>query len=240
MVDKAKGKTGQQKAAEKRRFLVIEDRQKEAFRLWFGDGKKGMSCRQIGQELGISHEQANKDLKAWIAKQSEKDKREVAVNVRKEFGEQLKFAKKLREAAEEYLSSESDPMRLVLIPRADEIEVVYFDFADKTERGEPKKKTASLHALLAKTEGLNIEADKINIKHVDMRKFALDAINTTDTCIDKFAKLGGDYTRDKVNPANITDVADAVVQKLIDNGWAEDEARAFAAQQYPEISDAIN
>jgi hypothetical protein len=179
-------------------------------------------------------------LKLEIGSIIKERKLENAINVHEEFREQLAFAKKLRAAAEEYLSSETDPMRLVLIPRADEIDVTYYDFADTTPKGEPKKKTATLHALMAKVENLNLEADKITIKHVDMRKFALDAINTADTCIDKFAKLGGDYSKDKENPITVDQIADTIASRLIDNGWTEAEARQFAAGKYPEVSQAVN
>jgi hypothetical protein len=221
--------SGQVIAAEKRREFTIEERQTKALELWL---VKKKSYREIAKVLGISTGQVGNDVNAAIAKAAESLKMDLAVNVRREFGEQLKFAKKLRQAAEDYLSSDTDPMKLVLIPRADEIDIAYYDFADTTSKGEPKKKTATLHALLAKVEGLNIEADKITIRHVDMRKFALDAINTTDTCIDKFSKLGGDYANPRNNPADNLSIAKMVVAELLAKGESREDAIEFAVGRY--------
>lgn len=44
------------------------------------------------------------------------------------------------------------------------------------------------------------------------RKFAVDAIKVTDLCIDKFAKLSGEYTVDKQNPADLKSVARTVAE----------------------------
>jgi hypothetical protein len=73
------------------------------------------------------------------------------------------------------------------------------------------------------------------IKTADIRKLALDAINTTDTCIDKFAKLGGDYVKDKTNPKDIGDTADAIIQRLMERGWDENKAREWVIQN-PEVT----
>lgn len=139
------------------------------------------------------------------------NKIEQAIDVHAEFREQLAFAKQLRSAAQEYLSNANDPFKLAVTPKAHEIEVTYFDHNDMEMRGEimfPKKKIAQLNVILESVyaDG-NLEPDKYKITTVDIRKFALDAINTTDTCIDKFAKLGGAYQQDRPN--------DAVVSKAI-------------------------
>lgn len=136
-----------------------------------------------------------------------------AIDVYEEFTEQLDFAKQLRLAAQDYLGNTSDPLRLSITPKAHEIEVTYFDHNDMKIIGfgdnaveRPKKKTAQLSIILESifAEG-NIEPDKYKITTVDIRKFALDAINTADTCIDKFAKMGGLYTTDKPNTQTVTE-----------------------------------
>ena len=198
-----------------------------------------MTYAEVGKEFGVSKQAVGVQIQKAIEERSEAFQQEIAVNVRKEFGEQLRFAKKLRRAAEEYLSSETDPMRLILLPRADEIEVVYYDFEDKTTKGEPKKKTATLHALLAKVEASNIEADKVNIKHVDMRKFALDAISVTDTCIDKFAKLGGEYMKEKPNPADPLVIARKVVDDAVAAGMDKSEAVQKASERYGVLEEEL-
>jgi hypothetical protein len=154
-----------------------------------------------------------------------------AINVYDEFTEQLDFAKQLRMAAQNYLSDVNDPLRLSITPKAHEIEVTYFDHNDMEMVGEvmrPKKKSAQLSIILESifAEG-NLEPDKFKITTIDIRKFALDAINTADTCIDKFAKMGGEYTKDKINPADISLMRAATAQHLVDIG------------QFPNTDDAL-
>ncbi len=200
---------------------------------------QGRSLRAIAEQHGpLSHVSLSRHLegclKVELGAVIQQHKNNQAVDVKAEFEEQLAFAKSLRRAAEQYLTSDTDPLKLVLIPRADEIDVTYYDFQDKTEKGEPKKKTSNLHVLLAKVEGgLNAEADKVVIKHVDMRKFALDAINTTDTCIDKFAKLAGLYTQDKPNPLSDTDLAKKYLQLWQAEGGDLESGIGHALRYHP-------
>lgn len=235
MAEKAKKPKPQKIAADKRREFSIVERRREAVRLWLErrPGKKPRSVREVGQILGVSHQTVCNDIDAELASIHE----DAVINVRREFLEQLKFAKKLRIAAEEYLSDPNDPLNLIIAPRADEIEVVYYDFGDKTQRGEPKKKTATLHALLAKVEG--IETDKISIRHVDLRKFALDAIGTVDVVIDKFAKLGGDYTKDKNNPADSLAIARQVIEDAVAKGMERAEAVKRASERYGILEETL-
>ncbi len=142
-----------------------------------------------------------------------------AVDVYEEFCEQLEFAKELRFAARNYLADVNDPLRLSITPKAHEIEVTYFDHNDMELIGfgdnaveRPKKKAAQLSVILESLrDGANMEPDKFKITTIDIRKFALDAINTTDACIDKFAKMGGDYTKERENPTTA-----AVFAKWVD------------------------
>lgn len=227
--------------------------------------KEGVSFRNIAKQVGsdgsyssIVRHAEHLGLEMGVIVKEKLVKQ--AINVHDEFGEQLQFAKRLRTAAEEYLSHPDDPLRLVLMPRADEIEVVYYDNNDLTDgdRPKPKKKSGDLQTLLyslaapdsmvdeyakdtakeklvdvgdpdqmfeetwdaarryfvQERQSIDREADKVTIKHVDLRKFALDAINTTDTCIDKFAKLTGAYQQDKPNDRNVEEEFKLLLQRI--------------------------
>jgi hypothetical protein len=178
---------------------------------------EGVSFRRISSQFGMSDQSAKRhtenclklELQAAIAEK----KVEQAIDVHKEFEENLDFARQLRIAAREYLSDPNDPLKMAILPRAEEIDVVYFDYNDMTggENPMPKKKTAKLAVLIQKVEDVrNFEADKFTIKHYDLRKFALDAISTTDACIDKFAKLAGLYV-DKDKPPLTVNVNTRVI-----------------------------
>lgn len=183
--------------------------------------RSSVSLRDIARQFNLSKDGVHRHIEACleltIGALIKEKKVKQAINVYEEFLEQLEFAKELRIAAREYLSNPNDPLKLIIIPRADEIDVVYFDYAERDERGNPKKKTANLHALLQRIEcdeGTAFEPDKVQIKHVDLRKFALDAINTADTCIDKFAKLGGAYQQDQKNKTDLERAKDHYADML--------------------------
>lgn len=172
------------------------------------DGR--LSMRKIATKYGLTEAALNRhrtnDLTTDALAAQHVRRLQGGVDVWAEFEDQLDFAKQLREAAKRYLSNPDDPLRMDLIPRAEEIDVTYLDHTDLTkgENPQPKKKVAKLSHLLVTVESLrNLDVDKVQIKHVDLRKFALDAINTTDTCIDKFARLTGSYQQDKPNESAI-------------------------------------
>lgn len=120
-----------------------------------------------------------------------------------EIREQLSFARDLRQSARDYLTDENG--NLSLLPRSDEIDIVFFDYTDLDEKKLPKKKTAKLDYVLQEIykDGAK-QADKWSVKHVDIRPFALECIKTADVVLDKIAKLEGLYTKDKPNPAAAT------------------------------------
>lgn len=167
-----------------------------------------------------------------IAAKSEK----AQINVYEEFCEQLEFAKEMRAAARESLTVDG---KINLAPRAHEINVIYFDPKEKTALKWPRQQSATLQDLLDRVEGDIAIPDHTSARTADMRELALKTIDRADLCIDKFAKLGGDYSNPRENPAT-TEVAKEVVRTLVADGWSEPEARAFISQKYPEVSNANN
>lgn len=128
------------------------------------------------------------------------DKRIVDVYL--EFQKNLEFVGKLRDASEKWLQHpESDVFSID--PRGDEIDIVYFDYEDKDQSGNPKRKVACLQDVLAKLQGTRYESDAQFIKTVDLREYALKAVDRIETTLDKFAKMGGDYSKEKENPQTL-------------------------------------
>ena len=134
------------------------------------------------------------------------------VNTYDEFTKNLEFVSKLRDACEQWLADPDNPDAFSINPRVDEIDVVYFDYEDKDAQGNPKRKTESLQELLARLDGTRYNADATFVKTADIREFALKTIDRIDTTVDKFAKIGGDYTKDKENPADLKSVARTVAE----------------------------
>ena len=199
-----------------------------------------INFRNISDSYGMSVSSVSRHvsdhLKFKVKEVIENNQVKRAIDVYDEFVEQLDFAKALRLAAREYLSNVNDPLRLSITPKAHEIEVTYFDHNDMEMVNDvmrPKKKTAQLSVILESIYAdAQMEPDKFSVKTIDIRKFALDAINTADTCIDKFAKMGGDYTQDKKNPADIKSIAREVIKGFITSGSDPGEVLTNAVDFY--------
>jgi hypothetical protein len=150
-----------------------------------------------------------------------------AINVYQEFEANLAFASKLRIAAEEYLADPIDPLQMKLQPFAHEVDIAYFDWSDLEGEGgdaKPKKKTAKLSMLIADAEKVrNFEVDRITIKTVDLRSWALDAIKTVDLCVDRFARLAGEYQKDQDNAKTLKDTLGAIQTYLNEHPEADRE-----------------
>ncbi len=136
------------------------------------------------------------------------------VNVYEEFTKNLEFVGKLRDASERWLQHPDNIDLFTIEPRADEIDCVYFDYEDKDAQGNPKRKVECLQELLARLQGTRYESDTQFVKTTDIREFALKSIDRIDTTLDKFAKMGGEYTKDKDNPDDLIKQVTSVAQQL--------------------------
>ncbi|MEZ5427291.1 MAG: hypothetical protein R2747_13560 [Pyrinomonadaceae bacterium] len=174
------------------------------------------------------------------------EKIENAIDHYEEIREQLQLAKDLRMAAREYLS-DPETGELVLIPRSDEIEVVYEDWQDLTPKGNPKKKRDLLSTLLERVaEDGHLEPKRTIAKHVDIRQFALNAINAVDTVLDKIARVEGRYQQN--NSANediIFKVAGVIREYLTEHPEFDKEEviRVFAQKarvDVQKVSELVN
>jgi hypothetical protein len=211
---------------------------------------QGVPFRNIAQQIKPTHYSVYRHAINCLTMDVQQFMREgrlpSVINVREEFAEQLAFAKKLRVAAQDYLSDPADPLKVILLPRADEIEVVYYDNNDVTEgeNPKPKKKRTDLQTLLYMLQGpddladdwakeaaaekildegdpdkvfrktweaakkyflrerqsIDREADKVTIKHVDLRSFAIKSLEAADMALNRFAMMEGAYTDNRPNP----------------------------------------
>jgi len=115
-------------------------------------------------------------------------KLQKAIDVHEEFREQLVFVKKARDAAQKWLNDPTDPDVFTVDPRADEIDVVYFDSGAKDAQGMPTKCKASLQELLDRIDGDRYRVTNHFIKTVDLREYALKTIDKCDLTIDRLPR----------------------------------------------------
>lgn len=157
-----------------------------------------------------------------------------AINVYEEFRKNFEFVGKLRGACENWLNVGGE---FAIEPRTNEIDVVYWDQATK------QHVTERLDRVLAKAELLG-ELPKLTpfIKTVDLREYALKVIDRIDTTLDKFAKMGGDYTKERENPATELAMTEALTQMYIDKFHHSPELAKAKADEFmaQDGGDAVN
>jgi hypothetical protein len=118
-----------------------------------------------------------------------------AVDVHAEFTEQLEFAKKLRQAAKNWLTDPNDPEGFTLLPRSDEVEIIYLDRNVLDDDGNPARRREPLQTLIDRMSDKGFQPVQIITKHADLRDISLKTLDRCDTAIDKFAKLAALYPK---------------------------------------------
>ena len=68
--------------------------------------------------------------------------------------------------ADEWLTDPNDPTKYTLNPRADNVQVVYYDLTDKNEQGKPKRKHADLQELLYRLDKEGYDIDRVKLPKV--------------------------------------------------------------------------
>lgn len=151
------------------------------------------------------------------------------VNTYEEFQKNLDFVGKLRDACEQWLNSTGE---FAIDPRTDEIDVIYWDYSQDP----PQQVKDRLDRVLAGAEGRELPKLTPFIKTVDLREYALKVIDRIDTTLDKFAKMGGDYTKDKTNPADTEAFIKATAREMwLNSGpFSDNEQRDHYAKRISE------
>jgi phage terminase small subunit len=206
------------------------------------DAARKAGYKDNGRTLrSTAHENLTKpDIIAYLASRTQKivAKREKRlINVYEQFEESLEFCLKLKRACERWLKDhEADGDEFTIEPRASEVKIIWTERID----GKPQQKTEQLDILLARLEEEgDIPFPAPYIKTTDLREFALKTIDRIDMTLDKFAKMGGDYTKEKANPADSLSTAKKVVQELMAQGKTPQEAARFAAGRYGVLEDDL-
>lgn len=161
-------------------------------RHFFSDDSKRDSVRRHAENC-LSFDSA-----AFI----ETRKIENVSDILNEVTQQLTFARKFRQAAEDWLT---DPVSgaINFDPRAHELSTIYLDRNDTDKDGCPKRKKDNLQTLLDKCDGAGFAVQKTEAKTADVRKLALDAIGATDGVIDRLSRLLGAYKTEPPAQTNV-------------------------------------
>ncbi len=149
---------------------------------------------------------------AKVAKIAEKR----LVNVYEEFLKNFEFTCKLRDAAKKWVTDPENDDVFTVAPRDNEIDIVYWDFTGEI----PTQRTDKLSTILERIAD-KYKAPSPFVKTVDLREYCLKVVDRCDTAIDKFAKMGGAYTKDAENPATEADIKQRLAEALKLSGWSD-------------------
>ena len=93
------------------------------------------------------------------------------------------------------------------------------DLNDRNHEGRPLKKKATLNFLLSELAAQVIEFHRVEIKTIDIRKYALGTIISVDMCLDKFAWISSACQKVKSNEQENAGLIEALVDRLV--GWPQ-------------------
>lgn len=171
---------------------------------------------------------------------------QAGLNVEREIARIFAQINKVLDACDEWLTDPDDPEKYTLDARSSELHVIYDDYGDVTEKGQPKRKRSLLSDLLAKVEGLNIEVGLVATKKADPRDLIVKTAGEIRGQLELYARLNGLFQKDRQNEADrqhdreVAARVRAEVAKLREEGWDEATARAIILEAEPEASRYLN
>lgn len=200
----------------------------------------GKSFRRISSQI-FGHQNSYRSisrhtencLRLNIAAMVREGRIKNAVEHYEEIREQLAFSKELQQAVREWLT-DPETGQLTLVPRADEVTILYLDYADLTPQGEPKKKKASLQSIIDNIQSVNanFSTQSSIIKTTDMRDYALKTIDAVDKVLDKFARVDGHYQKEKENADELSQLKRQIERRAESRGVSFEEEAALYLQLF--------
>lgn len=156
---------------------------------------------------------------------------EQGVDFHQELRELMTDAKTLLAAAKEWLRDPENPEKLTVEPRDSEVNVVYDDWNDCNERGNPKRKRDTLSRLLAKVEGGNFDVVQVNWKQADNRQLFLSAIDTLNRQLKLYGDAMGIFQKPRENDETLNNICQVILD-AVGQGEDKDAIISTAAQMY--------
>lgn len=150
-----------------------------------------MTYTKIAKKYGISYDAVRRFVDkqlVHLAAESQKVREWDADRIVEELEEIMSYAQKLLDACDEWLRDPESPDRYTLMPRSDEVDVVYMETSG--DRTVPKK--AKLQDLLdgLKEDGYAIRSATWKVS--DPRKLMLDAVSRLGSQMEIIAKTRGE------------------------------------------------
>jgi hypothetical protein len=171
------------------------------------------------------------------------DRRERAVVVETELNRASRHLNKLLDACDDWLTDPDDPSRYTLEARANELTVVYDDWNDVNDKGQPRRKRESLSNLLKTLwKGSKVSALTITSKSADPRDLIVKTAGEIKGQLELFARLQGLFQRDRANESDrihdreVAAAVKAEVAKMVEEGYSPEDAKAMIIEAEPEAA----
>lgn len=152
-----------------------------------------MTYVNIAKKYGVSYAAVRRFISSQLpslAAESQKMREWDADRIVQELEQTIEYAQKLLDACDEWLTDPDAPDRYTLVPRAHEVEIVYYEQSGEEDR--PVKKKASLQELLDELKEGGVSAFDARWKVADPRRLLLDAVGRLGAQIEVIAKTRGE------------------------------------------------
>ena len=207
---------------------------------------RGEPYRSIAKQFRISDASITRHVQKCIPLILEElranQNRKRAINVEDETNRLFNRLNKLFDACDVWLTDPDNPAVYSLDARADELTVIYEDGNDLTPSGNPKRKRDKLSVLLQRLDPAGVETLSITSKHADPRELIVKTAAEIQSKLELFARLQGLFQRDRANESDreheraMMDRITAELQRLINAGWSEADAKAIVLEAVPDAS----
>src|SRR5262245_52872527 len=208
---------------------------------------RGESYRSIAKQFGISDASITRHVQKCIPLILEElrasENRKRAINVEDETNRLFTRLNKMLDACDVWLTDPDNPELYTLDARAEELTVIYEDSNDLTPKGNPKRKRDKLSVLLRRLEDdARVETLSVFSKHADPRDLIIKTAGEIQAKLELFARLQGLFQRDRANESDreheraMMTTVNAEIQRLINAGWSEADAKAIVIEAEPDAA----
>jgi hypothetical protein len=198
------------------------------------------SYRVIAGQFGVAFSSLQRHVTKCVAEQLDAareaqvlERAVITENAVKDVWEKIRMQIDL---AHEWLLDPNDRTKYTLDPRADNVQVVYYDVKNKDpETGKAKRMHGDLQELLYRLDKEGYDVDKVKLPKVDYTRLMLDAADKGARFLELLGKLRGEFVKAQKNPMDADTKEDLILRTMERRSLTRDEAVAWLKTKYANV-----
>lgn len=188
----------------------------------------GASMASVAKMFGVhwstlgNHQK--KHIPTFLAAVEQSSREVRGLNIKETVFCDAGIIRKSIEACDRWMTDPDNPDQHSLEPRASEIPIIYEDWTDMDERGNPTRKKLDLQSLIEMATTPERRPKRNRETALDVRDFMLKSIQRMVEVRDQWAKLHGAYQADRKNEFDEREFFKKEIKRLQAEGWEYEQA----------------